>query len=308
MERTLYLTLENGQVFQGYGFGAEGEVTGEVVFTTGMTGYLETLTDPSYYGQIVVQTFPLIGNYGVIPSDFESPAPALKAYIVRDWCQSPSNFRCEEDLDSYLREAGVIGLYGIDTRALTRVIREHGVMNGRITADPSPVQTDEVSAYRVTGAIPAVSCKVPATFSPEVKQRRVALWDFGAKLNIQRELVKRGCEVTVMPASSTAEEILALRPDGVMLTNGPGDPAENTGIIAEIRTAVIDGNTHFYVRLENGIGFLDFNAAQVPRAVLLDVGDHIWYDYALEGADFPENGIVAASGFRFAGEEASPAA
>ena len=242
MERTLYLTLENGQVFQGYGFGAEGEGTGVVVFTTGMTGYLETLTDPSYYGQIVVQTFPLIGNYGVIPSDFESPAPALKAYIVRDWCQNPSNFRCEGDLDSYLREAGVIGLYSIDTRALTRVIREHGVMNGRITANPASVQTDEISAYRVTGAIPAVSCKAPATFSPEVKQRKVALWDFGAKLNIQRELVKRGCEVTVMPASSTAEEILALRPDGVMLTNGPGDPAENTGIIAEIRR-VCDSRT-----------------------------------------------------------------
>ena len=132
MEQSIYLVLEDGTVLEGKSFGAEGEVTGEVVFTTGMVGYLETLTDPSYYGQIVVQTFPLIGNYGVIPEDFESEKPALSAYIVREWCEEPSNFRCQGTLDEYLKKAGVIGLYGIDTRALTRIIREHGVMNGKI--------------------------------------------------------------------------------------------------------------------------------------------------------------------------------
>ena len=117
MDRSIYLVLEDGRVFEGRSFGAEGEVTGEIVFTTGMTGYLETLTDPSYYGQIVVQTFPLIGNYGVIPADFESAGPHVSAYIVREWCQVPSNFRSEGDLDAFLKKAGIVGLYGIDTRA-----------------------------------------------------------------------------------------------------------------------------------------------------------------------------------------------
>ena len=119
----LYLVLENGQIFEGKSFGASGEITGEIVFSTAMTGYLETITDPSYFGQIVVQTFPLIGNYGVIPSDFESDKPYLKAYVVREWCQEPSNFRCEGDLDTFLKDAGVIGLYDIDTRQLTKIIR-----------------------------------------------------------------------------------------------------------------------------------------------------------------------------------------
>ena len=134
MEQSIYLILENGTVFTGKAFGATGEVTGEVVFTTSMTGYLETLTDPSYYGQIVLQTFPLIGNYGVIPSDFESAEPKLSAYIVREWCHAPSNFRCEGDLDAFLKASNIVGMYGIDTRRLTKIIRESGVMNARITA------------------------------------------------------------------------------------------------------------------------------------------------------------------------------
>ena len=122
MSRAAYLILENGTVFEGKAFGAEKETTGELVFTTAMTGYLETLTDPSYYGQVVIQTFPLIGNYGVIPADFESDSPSLKGYIVREWCQVPSNFRCEGDLDTFLKAHGVVGLYGVDTRALTRMV------------------------------------------------------------------------------------------------------------------------------------------------------------------------------------------
>lgn len=236
MATARYLTLENGRVFQGKAFGANGEVTAEIVFTTSMTGYLETLTDPSYFGQMVVQAFPLIGNYGVIPSDFESESPALKAYIVRSWCQDPSNFRSEEDLDTFLLSRGIAGLFDIDTRALVQIIREYGVMNAVVADEP---KTDAESlaklrAYRIERAVDSVSCEHPVLEWNAGIRRTVALWDFGAKRNIARELVKRGCNVVTVPAHATAKEILAQRPDGIMLSNGPGDPAENTGIIREL--------------------------------------------------------------------------
>ena len=233
MRQDCCLVLENGQCFHGKSFGAQGEVTGEIVFTTAMTGYLETLTDPSYYGQMVVQTFPLIGNYGVIPSDFESRRPALKAYIVREWCQSPSNFRAEGDLDAFLKSAGVIGIYDIDTRELTKIIREHGVMNAKIVVGEFDVQKtlEEIAAYRVENAVQSVTCKDVFTQNSQPVKHRVVLWDFGAKDNIRRELVKRGCEVITVPADTSAEEILTLAPDGIMLSNGPGDPADNGEII-----------------------------------------------------------------------------
>lgn len=243
MEQKAYLLLENGTVFEANRFGAPGDVTGELVFTTAMTGYLETLTDPSYFGQIVVQTFPLIGNYGVIPADFESEAPALRGYIVRDWCQEPSNFRCAGDLDTFLKEKGIPGLYGLDTRALTKIVREYGVMNARIT--DSPELTEErlarLKAYRVEKAVASVSRTQRREALPEGESGprgeapyTVVLWDFGAKGNIGRELLKRGCRVITVPYDATAREILSLYPDGVMLSNGPGDPAENTGIIREL--------------------------------------------------------------------------
>ena len=237
MDDSIYLVLENGAVFKGKPFGARGEVIGEIVFTTGMTGYLETLTDPSYYGQIVVQTFPLIGNYGVIPSDFESAKPWVSAYIVREWCQEPSNFRSEGDLDTFLKKSGIVGLYGIDTRELTKIIREHGVMNARITADPSGLDkaAEESGSYRIEDAVESVTCPTPRITEPGEENYRVVLWYYGAKENITRELSKRGCTVICVPCSSTAEEILSLRPDGIMLSNGPGDPAENTGIISELK-------------------------------------------------------------------------
>lgn len=236
MEQQRYLILENGQVFPGRAFGASGQVIAEIVFTTAMTGYLETLTDPSYFGQMVVQAFPLIGNYGVIPADFEAENPALKAYIVRSWCQVPSNFRSEEDLDTFLLSRGIVGLWDIDTRALVKIIREHGVMNALITDDPNPDEAtlNQLRNYRLTGAVPAVSGKDTAMLHADDARCRVVLWDFGAKRNIAQELVKRGCDVTVVPASATADEILRLSPDGIMLSNGPGDPAENTGIIQEL--------------------------------------------------------------------------
>ena len=236
MEQPRYLILENGQVFRGRPFGATGQVIAEIVFTTAMTGYLETLTDPSYYGQMVVQAFPLVGNYGVIPADFEAENPALQAYIVRSWCQVPSNFRSEEDLDTFLLSRGIVGLWDIDTRALVKIIREYGVMNALITDDPNPSEQTlaNLRNCRLTGAVAAVSGKSAATLRASENKRHVALWDFGAKRNIANELVKRGCDVTVFPAQTTAAEILALKPDGIMLSNGPGDPAENTAVIREL--------------------------------------------------------------------------
>ncbi len=240
MEQKAFLVLENKMIFEGKAFGYMGESTGEVVFTTSMTGYLETLTDPSYYGQIVVQTFPLMGNYGVIPSDFESKHPYLKAYIVREWCQDPSNFRCEGNLDTFLMDKGIVGLYGIDTRALTRIVREYGVMNGKIVTAPNitPELMEEIRGYRVINAVENTTCKEKETYpaeGSEAEARHVVLMDFGAKRSIRRELCKRGCRVTVVPAHTTAEEILSLNPDGLMLSNGPGDPIDNLSIAEELK-------------------------------------------------------------------------
>ena len=238
MKKKVYLTLQNGKVFEGYRFGAEGETVGELVFTTGMTGYLETLTDPSYYGQIVTQTFPLIGNYGVIPEDFESAKPWVSAYVVREVCEKPSNFRSEGTLDAYLKERGIIGVCGVDTRELTRIVRETGVMNAYISSTPLS-ETDgrrkETADYRVRNAVRSVTCPEVREYAPADAKYTVALWDFGCKENIVRELVKRDCRVLRIPSFYTAEQILALSPDGIMLTNGPGDPEENTDIIAELK-------------------------------------------------------------------------
>jgi len=238
---TAYLVLQNGTVMEGSSFGAQGEITGEVVFATGMTGYLETLTDPSYYGQIVLQTFPLIGNYGVIPPDFESSNVGTRAYIVKTPCQNPSNFRCEKNLDNFLKERGIIGLYGIDTRELTRIIRENGVMNGKIKMSP-PTDADiaEAKAYTIVNAVSAVSSRdtaKPEPASAGTAVRRVALFDFGAKRGIARALAARGCEVRYFSYNASADEILAFKPHGIMLSNGPGDPAEpaNNGIVEALR-------------------------------------------------------------------------
>lgn len=229
-----YLILQDGQVFEGVRFGAETDTVGELVFTTGMCGYVETLTDPSYAGQIVMQTYPLIGNYGIIREDFEG-ACCVKGYVVREYCDTPSNFRTDCDLDAYLKEQDVPGLCGVDTRELTRIIREHGVMNAAI-CDEIPADLTPIETYAVTGVVEAVSCKEPDRYPAEGEECfRVSLLDYGAKRNIVRELQKRGCTVTVLPATTSAEEILAAGPDGVMLSNGPGDPAENTYQIEQIR-------------------------------------------------------------------------
>lgn len=229
----VYLTLQNGKQFTGYRFGADGEMVGELVFTTGMTGYIETLTDPSYYGQIVTQTFPLIGNYGMISPDHESKKPWVSAYIVREKCEKPSNFRSEKTLDEYLKQNGIIGLYGIDTRELTKIVREAGVMNAAITSKPLK-DYGEVSAYRIKDAVKSVTCAEVEYFG-DPSGLKVVVWDFGAKSNILRELVNRGCYCIKVPSIYTAEQILELNPEGLMLTNGPGDPAENVEIIENLK-------------------------------------------------------------------------
>ncbi|NLK39920.1 MAG: glutamine-hydrolyzing carbamoyl-phosphate synthase small subunit [Clostridiales bacterium] len=233
----IFLILENGAVFGGKSIGARAEVTGEVVFTTGMTGYMETLTDPSYYGQIVVQTFPQIGNYGLISEDAESRHPRLKAYVVYDLCDEPSNFRCEGKLEDYLKTHGIVGISGADTRSITKLVREHGVMNGRISYVPylSENELAALKQHKITKAAEAVSCTQAYTCKSKDAQFKVALIDYGAKRAISRCLCERGCEVIVLPASTTAEEILALNPDGILLSNGPGNPADNTECIEQLR-------------------------------------------------------------------------
>lgn len=234
-----YLVLSDGTVYEGYAFGADADAVGELVFTTGMNGYIETLTDPSYYGQIVLQTYPLIGNYGIIEDDFEGKCH-VRGYVVREWCEQPSNFRCQYTLDTFLKEQGVPGIYGIDTREITKTIREHGVMNA-ILCDSVPRDLSEVSSYMVTDAVPSVTTRQKKTFPAaegsvgEEGAIKVALLDYGAKQNIIRELQKRGCDVTVLPATSSAEEVLAEDPDGIMLSNGPGDPAAADYQIAQIK-------------------------------------------------------------------------
>ena len=228
-----YLVLQDGTVFEGKAFGADLERIGELVFTTGMCGYIETLTDPSYYGQIVLQTFPLIGNYGIIPEDFEGKC-AVKGYVVREWCEHPSNFRAKYDLDTFLKNCQVPGIYDVDTRELTRIIREHGVMNAML-CNQIPKDLDEVKSYTIVNAVANVTSSQMQIFEPiGEKKYRVVLMDFGKKMNIVRSLCKRGCEVISVPASTSAAEILSLSPDGVMLSNGPGNPEENTAPIAEI--------------------------------------------------------------------------
>lgn len=232
-----YLVLSNGKVFEGLRFGADGKTVGELVFTTGMVGYIETLTDPSYYGQIVLQTFPLIGNYGMIEDDFEGEC-SVRGYVVREWCDTPSNFRCQYDLDKFLKDRGIVGLYGIDTREVTRIIRDSGVMNAMI-CDEIPADLAELDNYVIVKAVASVSSRARELHPAIGKEKhRVTLIDYGAKGNIIRELQKRGCTVTVVPYDSTAEEILSDHPDGVMLSNGPGNPEENVAAIAELKKLV----------------------------------------------------------------------
>lgn len=258
-----YLVLSDGTILEGKAFGAEAEVIGELVFNTGVVGYLETLTDPTSAGQIVVQTYPLIGNYGVIPEDIAGPA-AVRGYVVRELCDAPSNFRSEGDLDTWLKDQGIPGICGIDTRQLTRILRDNGVMNAmicrEIPEDLDPIKTytvpsaEEQAGVQGTALLPTATGaakpgffrwlsrllggkKATAPVGPggSSKALRVTLIDYGAKTAIVRELEARGCEVTVVPCNIAAESILAGNPHGVMLSDGPGDPSANTVCIGELK-------------------------------------------------------------------------
>lgn len=238
MNNEVYICLENGQKYKGYRFGANGDVIGELVFTTGMGGYIETLTDPSYYGQIVMQTFPLIGNYGVISEDFESKKSFVSAYVVREKCDNPSNFRCEQSLEKYLSDNNIVGVYGVDVREITKTIREAGVMNAIITSNPEKADMQAVIDYKITDAVKAVSTQKAELYPSDNHRHNVVLMDFGAKKNIIRELNRRGCNVAVMPYDTKADDILKLGVDGIMLSNGPGDPADNPLIVEEIKKLI----------------------------------------------------------------------
>ncbi len=231
-----FLILEDGHVFTGTSIGAQREVISEIVFNTSMTGYLEVLTDPSYAGQAVVMTYPLIGNYGVCYEDMESERPWPDGYIVRELSRIPSNFRSQDTIQHFLEKYEIPGIAGIDTRALTKILRESGTMNGMITTKEY-ASLDEVlpriKAYATGKVVERVTCKEKKAL--ENDGLKVALLDLGAKKNIARSLHERGCEVTIYPAHTKAEEIIAARPDGIMLSNGPGDPKDCGPVIDEIR-------------------------------------------------------------------------
>ena len=232
------LILENGVVFKGKAFGYLKDSVGEVVFTTGMTGYQEVLTDPSYYGQIVTMTYPLIGNYGINLDDNESALPNVKGFIVREKCNFPNNFRCEIELDDYLKQNKIIALEGIDTRALTKILRNYGTMKGIITLESDSLEQveDKLKAFSNREAVSIVSTKEAYEIAGEGKH--VAIIDFGIKANIIRNFKRRGCKITVFPMSATAEEILEVNPDLVFLSNGPGDPEDLQDVINNIKKLV----------------------------------------------------------------------
>lgn len=221
------LLLEDGTLFTGTGFGADGESVGEVVFNTGITGYQEVLSDPSYCGQIVTMTYPLIGNYGITRDDFESIRPYVNGFVVRRHEEVPSNWRAEYSVDRLLKEYSIVGISGIDTRMLTRKLRHFGTMKGLLTTGSQSIE----ELKEMLGVSELMRDQVARTstkqlFSSPGDKERIVLVDFGAKSGIVRELTKRGCDVVVVPHDTTAEEIRRLRPDGIQLSNGPGDPKD----------------------------------------------------------------------------------
>ena len=278
MVKKALLALADGTLFEGASFGAEGETVGEVVFNTSMTGYQEVLTDPSYKGQMVVMTYPLIGNYGINLEDIESKAPAVEGFIVKEACPYPSNWRSARGLDGYLKEHGVVGIQGIDTRALTRHLRDHGAMEGVLStrdlnpdslvakakASPGLIGRDlvkevacaepytwqqgtwrlgtgyeESSKFQVPGSKSEHQLNLfaePGTRNPE--PFKVVAFDCGIKWNILRKLVEAGCDVTVVPAETSAARVLGMVPDGIFLSNGPGDPEGVPYLIDNIRKLI----------------------------------------------------------------------
>ena len=237
-----YLVLENGKVFEGEAMGADRSCIAEIVFTTSMTGYLETMTDRSYKGQAVVQTFPLIGNYGIMPPDMESEASHISGYIVRQECDAPSNFRCEGTVEEFLEDQGIPGIKGIDTRSLTSILREHGTMNGAIVSSPDEISLDKIKEYKIVNPVDEVTVSEITTIEPEGDAGfTVALYDYGVKENIIRSLLARGCRVIRLPSKTPASKVRELAPDGIFLSNGPGDPEDNVAEIEALKELTASG-------------------------------------------------------------------
>jgi len=268
--KTVYLTLANGRQFRGVSAGAEGEAVAELVFTTSMGSYLETLTDACYYGQAVLQTFPLMGNYGVISEDLRGKKPTVAAYISREFCEEPSNFRSEGSIENYMRENGIIGVCGVDTREITKILRNEGTMNCIITENEnlSSEQLERLSNHKITGAVEKTTVKQVQTHTPDQPKRRVVLWDFGESTSLVSELLKRDCEVVRVPGGFTAKQVLELSPDAIALSDGAGDPAENAEIIEEIKAAVNSGVPVFGL----GLGHMMLALSQGGSTVKLKHG------------------------------------
>ena len=274
-----FLILEDGHVFTGTSIGSAREVISEIVFNTSMTGYLEVMTDPSYAGQAVCMTYPLIGNYGICYDDQESRKPWIDGFIVRELSRVPSNFRSVDTIQHFLSKNDIPGIAGIDTRALTKILREKGTMNGMITVDENydlDTIIPRLKAYTTGKVVEKVSCREKEVLKGNGP--KVALLDLGAKKNIARSLNERGCQVTIYPALTSAEEILGDNPDGIMLSNGPGDPKECTSIIKEIKK-LYDSDVpifaiclgHQLMALATGIGtalFVVLTTVQIPLGVI----------------------------------------
>ena len=232
-----YLILENGKVFEGNFFGKPGTTVGEVVFNTGMVGYLETLTDNNNKGQIVIQTFPMIGNYGIIGEDFESENATVAGYAVREFCDKPSNFRCEGTLSDYLEAQGVVGICGIDTRALTRVIREEGVMNGMITdcGDVTKEVLDKIKSFKPEKVVSGASVK---EYTTPLSKYNVAMLDLGTGKSVIKAFGALDCNVTAYPETSSSEDILSKKPDGILVSDGPGNPKDYAESIETVKQLI----------------------------------------------------------------------
>lgn len=302
-----FLILEDGHVFTGTSIGSQKEVISEIVFNTSMTGYLEVLTDPSYAGQAVCMTYPLIGNYGICYDDQESLRPWPDGYIVRELSRLPSNFRCQDTIQNFLKKFDIPGIAGIDTRALTKILREKGTMNGMITTNEN-YHLDEIipklKAYNTGKVVEKVTCSEKSVLKGE--GFKVALLDLGAKNNIARSLNERGCEVTIYPALTTAEEILAANPDGIMLSNGPGNPEENVEVIENLKEICKLGIPifgiclgHQLLALANGADTeklkYGHRGANQPVKDLLTGRDYITsqnHGYAVKNDSLPDNAVL----------------
>lgn len=274
-----YLLLENGMLFEGKHRGASGCSVGEAVFNTSAAGYQEALTDPSYYGQVICMTYPLIGNYGINDRNCETQKSWINGFIVRKLCDTPSNWKCTETVDEYLKKNGVVGMEGIDTRRLARVIRDNGTMNCAIWSEDQKVDKDElmkkIKAFTVVGAIKTVRDNSTEDLDVQGSGPNVALLDFGVKRGAINSLKKRDCSVKVLSAWTSAEDIIKGGFDGVMLTDGPGDPEENTQIIANIKK-LADAKVPMF---GYGLGHQMLALAAGAKTVRMKFGHH--------GANYP---------------------